>query len=148
MHIDRATIARMLPHRDPIALLASAYFDRPGYSGRAEVRLPGNVPMVAGHVGCTLMQELALEAAAQAVGLMLGSAMPVSDSLARDEQHLLLGFNDVAFEPGFGPPFDDTLAVRVESYEASGDVCSARFWIENCGADVASGQVMVMRGPS
>lgn len=148
MHIDRDTIARMLPHRDPIALLASAYFERPGQSGRAAVRLPGNVPMVAGHVGSGLAQELALEAAAQTVGLMLGSAMAVDEPSAKDEQHLLLGFNDVAFGPGFMPPFDDTLAVRVESHEASGAVCSARFWIESRGADVASGQVMVMKGSS
>ena len=146
MHIDQATIARMLPHRDPIALLASAYFDRPGQSGRAAVRLPGDVTLVAGHVASSLAQELALEAAAQAVGLMLGSAMPVGEPAAKDEQHLLLGFNDVAFEPGFAAPFDDTLAVRVESHETSGAVCSARFWVESRGADVASGQVMVMKG--
>jgi 3-hydroxyacyl-[acyl-carrier-protein] dehydratase len=147
MHrIDREAIARLLPHRDPIALLQWVQIEDPGRAGRAAVRLDDSGELLAGHARSALAQELALEAAAQAVGVVLGSAAVPDGAAAADGRHLLLGFNEVHFEPGFAPPFAQGLHVRVEKLEASASACVARFWVEHRGADVAHGQVMVMAG--
>jgi len=142
MLIDRTAIEGMLPHRPPILLLQAVWVDEPGDAGHAVAHLPGPAPMLdAGDAGAW-SQELSLEAAAQALGVVLGSAPATGPRPAG--QHLLLGFDQVEFGPV--PRADARLYLRVRREEGHAGACSASFSVRTAAHPVAHGRVMVMGG--
>ena len=144
LHIDRQGIDAMLPHRAPLALLQGVWLEQAGESGRATARLPQQEPLFPGFDGTALAQELTLEAAAQALGVVLGSGRKPEDGNPAEGKHLLLGFDAVEFHGAV--PGSSEIELRVQREESSGGVSSARFEATASQRPWAQGRVMVMQG--
>ena len=144
MHIDRHRILQMLPHRDPILLVDSAQISQPGRQGRVQARLPAAAALLGSIGSADVLHELVLEAAAQSVGVVIGSGFAAA-SEGRDERHLLLGFDDVRFD---ADAVADAIEITVDVDEAGAAACSARFSVDQGGRAIAGGRVMVMRAPA
>jgi predicted hotdog family 3-hydroxylacyl-ACP dehydratase len=142
VHIDRPTIERLLPHRHPVGLLEHATVQVPGDKGEALARLPGTVPMLTDRDAGDWNQELCLEAAAQTLGVVLGTGMQADKGPG---QHLLLGFDHVEFS-GLVPAADAYLLVQVQREEGGSGACTASFEVRTASDahTVAAGRVMVL----
>jgi 3-hydroxymyristoyl/3-hydroxydecanoyl-(acyl carrier protein) dehydratase len=149
MQIDAATVLRLLPHREPLQLVEGAAITAPGEAGVVACRLTRHALLQDGSGSSEFRQELVLEAAAQSLGVVLGSASLTAQAAEaapqRDEKHLLLGFDDVRFTAQ-DIPLDKTLQIAVSRQQAVGEIFCAGFVVNDAGTLLALGSVMVMKG--